>query len=521
MKKKIATLMIITAAVCLFLLKDGVQEIYSSVHQGRITGKTNDKLLIAKRNIFAKLERPGVMFDHGLHAEKFKKEGCKTCHPSTPEDNLTFDFPFKVTAKDGRSIRDAYHRKCIGCHNRTINEGGNAGPIRCGDCHHKERASRTISQPVFEFDFSYHDKHVKSLKKRCDLCHHSYDEELVYEEGTEQSCYYCHDAQKKRGPALSVETDLTLKKGLNIRRVFHSRCVNCHLDFLGQGEKAGPVECSKCHTGKYKTVSELARVPRPERDQPKKSFIELEDAQMKGIPFDHTYHEKNVKTCRSCHHETLKKCKECHGLKGSPEGRWITVTGAYHDVFSKVSCYGCHNIKKSEQNCAGCHHHLLDMDLQAQGPKKEICKVCHSGKKGEVISGKFFTVAAMKMQEIPEKVTIKVLEKEYEPSTFPHQKMIGKMSEISNNSKMAASFHRDIQTICKGCHHQSSPEAEAAKNKPPHCRNCHAGSFDGKNMSKPRLLAAYHRQCMGCHEKMKIKAMGCTDCHKAKSVRPK
>ena len=30
---------------------------------------------------------------------------------------------------------------------------------------------------------------------------------------------------------------------------------------------------------------------------------------------------------------------------------------------------------------------------------------------------------------------------------------------------------------------------------------------------KPGLTAAYHRQCIGCHQAMAIRKTGCTDCH--------
>jgi hypothetical protein len=162
------------------------------------------------------------------------------------------------------------------------------------------------------------------------------------------------------------------------------------------------------------------------------------------------------------------------------------------------------------------------VDLQAKGPKKAICSVCHSGKKEGTPSGQQISLADLKAQKIPEKVTVKVLEKQYEPSTFPHLKIIERLVRISNESKMATSFHRNIQTICDGCHHRSSADAEAQKGKPPYCRNCHTLSFDTQNLNRPRLLAAYHRQCMGCHEKMNIdKAMKCADCHKEKNLQPK
>jgi hypothetical protein len=242
---------------------------------------------------------------------------------------------------------------------------------------------------------------------------------------------------------------------------------------------------------------------------------------MKGVLFDHAYHERNSRTCRECHHETLNACKKCHGLTGGPEGNWINVAGAYHDVLSDISCAGCHKVKKSEKNCRGCHHHLLDIDLQSKGPRKSVCAVCHNGQKEGTVTVKPLAITALATERVPEKVTIKILEKEYEPSEFPHRKIVRKLVEISNGSKMATYFHRNIQTVCGGCHHQSQKEAESESGKPPYCRNCHSITFDTRNINRPRLLAAYHRQCLGCHEKMGLKQTGCKDCHKEKSAVPK
>ncbi|MFH0813890.1 MAG: cytochrome c3 family protein, partial [Pseudomonadota bacterium] len=49
----------------------------------------------------------------------------------------------------------------------------------------------------------------------------------------------------------------------------------------------------------------------------------------------------------------------------------------------------------------------------------------------------------------------------------------------------------------------------------PRCGSCHKVSFDLEDLIKPRLLAVYHLECLGCHEKMKLK-QGCTDCHAEK-----
>ncbi len=113
-----------------------------------------------------------------------------------------------------------------------------------------------------------------------------------------------------------------------------------------------------------------------------------------------------------------------------------------------------------------------------------------------------------------------MLEKEYGPAVFPHRAVVKRLVEISNESRMANYFHRGIATVCKGCHHESDPEAEVKKNKPPHCRSCHSVTFDQQNMNKPRLIAAYHRQCIGCHEVMGItKTKECRDCHEEKEGR--
>ncbi len=117
----------------------------------------------------------------------------------------------------------------------------------------QKSSSVKVKYPVFEFDYQVHDNHDKKLKERniketCDLCHHIYDEELVYERGKEWSCYYCHDTAKQTGPVLAAATRITKKKDFTIRKVSHTRCLNCHLYFTLKEKvdttgkkKAGPL----------------------------------------------------------------------------------------------------------------------------------------------------------------------------------------------------------------------------------------------------------------------------------------
>ncbi len=488
--------------------------------------KPDNKIAIAHAEIFGKLERPHVIFDHKKHEEAMKSEGCNTCHPVGENNVLRFDFPKKVQGKDKKTVMDAYHDQCIDCHKKKSAENKKSGPVVCADCHSKKLESVKIKYPVFEFDFAYHDKHVKKLKEKigkddCGQCHHIYNVEqkkLIRKEGTEESCYYCHALTKQRGPELSAVVKVSAEKGLSIRKASHQMCLNCHLKYKKQGDKeAGPTECAKCHTGKYKTVAELEKVSRPDRKQKVISFISVENAKMKGVTFDHKSHQMSSKNCRSCHHETLKACKECHSLAGKPEGNGINTATAYHRISSEHSCSGCHSKMTIKKECAGCHYFIPAVDIEAASPPKETCASCHSGKKDKIEMPKLLSTSGISRDKLKKEVEVKVLQREYEPSKFPHLDVVNKLVKISNDSKLATFFHRDIHTFCSGCHHRSAETAEAQKDTPPNCENCHMIAYDREHMNKIRLLTAYHRQCLGCHERMAMeKGRKCSDCHKQK-----
>ena len=535
-------LFLIIGVIYIILIAAGLGMVYTAgepVPAKELTiVKPDNKVSIAHAEVFGKLERPQVIFDHKKHEEAAKNEGCSACHPVNEKQKLLFDFPKKVSGKGKKAVMNAYHDECIGCHKQKKIEHKKSGPVICADCHlDKYAAMKPISYPVVEFDFSYHDKHVKKLKETlgkdtCRQCHHTYNMEekkLIYKDKTEESCYYCHDLDKKRGPEVAAIVKVAAEKGLSIRRSSHQQCLNCHLEYRKKkGEKeAGPTECMKCHTGKYKTAAELEKIPRPERDQKEKSYIYVENAKLKGVSFNHQSHQKYSRTCRACHHETLKACKECHSLTGKPEGRNVNIAKAYHDMFSEHSCTGCHNKQTAKKECAGCHHHIVAVDLETMSPRKDTCAMCHTGKEPLKMPAPFST-SGLGLEKKKE-VTVKALEKEYEPAKFPHLDIVNKLAKISNDSRLATYFHRNIQTLCEGCHHRSPMAAEAEKNTPPYCRNCHMIAYDKEDLNAVRLLTAYHNQCMGCHDAMKIKKGNstqfveggrCAACHKKKTGGP-
>jgi DnaJ-class molecular chaperone len=115
------------------------------------------------------------------------------------------------------------------------------------------------------------------------------------------------------------------------------------------------------------------------------------------------------------------------------------------------------------------------------------------------------------VDQIPETVTLRKLADEYEPVVLPHRKIVLKLAEVNKTSKMAAYYHKETLTLCQGCHHNSP-----ASLTPPQCASCHGKSSEALNLTRPGLMAAYHQQCIECHDQMGLEkpaSRDCTACH--------
>ena len=495
--KKTLLALIAVIGIATSLLFGGMKHIHSEVNEKE--SEIERPILISAIEKLRELEEARVQFYHAKHVTTLEKEGCVVCHSQDEKGRFNFQFPKTRNEKSKRSLMNSYHDSCLGCHNERLETGQKTGPIACGECH-VPREEKEWIQP-FGFDYFLHYQHEKAMEKKCEACHHSYSEEekkLIYKEGTESSCRDCHRQEDEQNRK-------------SFRKVAHFGCINCHMEKEKEGKKAGPIACANCHAEiKKRTIEELAEVPRPNRKQPEKVLITIDNAGMKEVPFDHKGHELNTRSCRDCHHETLAACKNCHTLKGATEGGGVTLADAYHNASSQWSCIGCHELQKAEASCAGCHY-SMEIDL-----KKKSCVICHAGPVEEPETGSLsavLTIDDLLPPDLAAKLSIDGLKSEYDASQFPHFKIIEHLTNISNENKLASYFHHDRTTICLGCHHYSPMEP---KSRPPLCGNCHTVSFNPEDLSKPRLLAAYHLQCMGCHAKMDLKAQGCTDCHAAK-----
>ncbi len=265
------------------------------------------------------------------------------------------------------------------------------------------------------------------------------------------------------------------------------------------------------------------------------------NAAMRPAVFNHLIHEKKIEDCQACHHTGDQvACSSCHTVEGKEEGKFITLERAMHaeniakrDKDTPSSCVSCHVEQLKKTECAGCHSIIKP----ARG--QEYCGVCHDvattmtpqqlrqGIQGKLSSSdnealaeatvaKRTPVPYINPNSIPYNVTIDALADQYEPNTFTHAKHLDSLMKAIKDDKLAAAFHNNPATLCATCHHRSPLSAT-----PPKCGSCHTtANYDAANPDRPTLKAAYHLQCMGCHDSMKVsrpRNTDCTTCHKERA----
>lgn len=513
------------------------------------------------------LQRPAVAFDHDMHTKSLKSktnQDCGACHLVKKDNpfgsNQKLDiylFPKEeFDRSDISKIMVKYHNACGSCHKTMAKEGKKTGPQigMCGKCHVRTGTIKHAEwnwSPIF--NYVEHASHIEKISKNdkikefniagkveirgelreansnCHLCHHSYDEKtkkLYYTKDTENSCGACHKSKDE-------------KNVRSLRNVVHAACIGCHTKAneglkknvqvvsLAGPKDLAPIECKGCHKDrKAPKASEIAQRPRLMRGQ--KDFMALSykepgannapaasKARMKSVYFNHKSHEPRAQFCNSCHHHSLEACGNCHTMSGDrKKGGGVSYERAFHTVTSQKACIGCHEGAKSVSKCAGCHSSMPNRWLS-----ESTCAVCHTGQ----IEGKPTEQPDLPLtfdkERVPEKILIKTLEKEFKPAEFAHAKIVTNLTKVSNQSSLAKAFHatKGENAICAGCHHRTEPSAAQTK-KVPACISCHTRSFDPSDLGRPGILAAYHRQCMGCHEAMNQKPLSleCAKCHQPK-----
>lgn len=461
-------------------------------------------------------ERQPVLYDHGVHVRALGAASCKQCHAIDEQERVLARLAGLPDTDDVDEWMEFYHDTCIGCHQERKDADQDTGPVTCGECHRKRPPLRQV-RLAMRFDYSLHARHVQAAGGRCEACHHVYDESkqaLVYREGAESACRDCH-LDEPGGPTGEAPS---------LRTASHLTCINCHRDQTGEREDPMPLGCLGCHSPKARAAIEKLppeELPRLMRGQPDITWIRAEGASSNLVPFNHAFHETQTQACSDCHHQTLKACSSCHTLKAGEAGGGVNLEQAYHDPDSRHSCVGCHRLQTDRAACAGCHH-----DLPAP-PGDAGCKACHAGplpaRADEVdpatLLGRITPqpLPEASAEAFPASITIDTVSNrlgvtpgnDYGPARFPHRAIAEHLHGIVSDSRLALRAHQGSQTLCAGCHHHTPPGS-----RPPACVTCH-GDRAGRTDDMPDLITAFHRQCAGCHQQMKIGLQGCTDCHDA------
>ncbi|WP_320172201.1 sulfate respiration complex hexadecaheme cytochrome HmcA [Maridesulfovibrio sp.] len=501
--------------------------------------KRPDLIMIDTIAAQEKPEMPAVVFLHEAHSKAVAEQGkdCTACHQKK-DGAMSYKYN---RLQDGtpEQLKEIYHNGCISCHTAQAAEGKKTGPKvgECRSCHVADPEVSADRVPA-GMDNTLHYRHWSSKliakdkgeDTNCGKCHHVYNKltrKLEYVKGQEDNCSVCHTAKP--------EGDVKL----NTSEAYHGECVSCHLEMkAAKAEKTGPVDCAGCH-GKEKAADlkeddaalmkklggTLPRLPRKQPDAvlltaPIQENVSVK-ASMASVSFDHKAHENYTDSCTSCHHETMNKsCSTCHTVRGSKEGGFVTLEQAMHKAGSTRSCVGCHAVKQKDPKCAGCHELMPGNAVKSE----DTCKVCHNGpapasKETAAMDASAKAAIAQSLilerpaapqlvdeKDIPEFVTINVLENEYKASKLPHRKIIMSMVGKIKDDKMATTFHSTPLSVCGSCHHNSPASAT-----PPSCASCHGGDYKTRD-GRPGLKAAYHVQCMSCHENMGLKKPASTDC---------
>ena len=490
---------------------------------------------------------PPVVFDHNRHTALDKNgETCASCHD--PEDRTHAFLP--VAGKEDSDLEDAYHAGCVSCHTDVKGKGMKAGPLQaeCRSCHNAAappQARNPDAKADGGLDASLHARHIASPLivnpdggDNCGACHHPV-QNPVSPKLEADSCRSCHPPSGTR-----VAGD-DAPKNVPFRDVAHKKCVSCHQSFAAKGAPTA-LTCASCHDAGIKAgYPKPSPRPRLEAGQPDTILMGEETAtpsvpppldgtppgkqtdkrpenaasgssgrsSMPQVVFDHKLHEAASDSCTSCHHNPLQKCSTCHTPQGNAEGKNVPLTTAMHMPTSPYSCVGCHETRKTATpECASCHG---AMPAKAAGSN---CASCHNPTDPRLPGVKPAAPppAQPDLSAGPDTVAIGVLSDEFEPSVFPHKRVLESLaSGIQETLPGMMQFHASPYALCASCHHNSPPSAT-----PPSCASCHDKSLPaGGKMppdNRPTLKIAYHQQCMSCHTRMNITEpanIDCAGCH--------
>ena len=214
-------------------------------------------------------------------------------------------------------------------------------------------------------------------------------------------------------------------------------------------------------------------------------------------------------------------------MEGKAEGNFITLDRAMHATNiakrakgnTPVSCVSCHEQQtKERRECAGCHKIVTPSRSQAW------CATCHnvtpSMTPADLQQGIADKLPPERNEELAAETVLshKPPSKNLAPTDAPTRSpstpspklmshppcspIVGTFPRSWNASRTTSWPRRSYnqpEILCSTCHHRSPLSAT-----PPKCASCHTKDIDPAHPQRPSLKAAYHLQCMGCHQGMNV-----------------
>ncbi len=295
-------------------------------------------------------------------------QSCSRCHglPNEPDD------PPRI------GLKGAYHRQCIGCHERQLKPA--SAPTECSACHHPWTPDHSIL-------VSLKDKpSPQEVTQTCLSCHPKVGQDLLKT---------AHWNWKGYSPTLAGyehRTDISLRLMVNNYCVAIGsnlqQCMSCHIGYGGVDDRydfknPANIDCLVCHdtTGQYRKdpkkggfpdpsldlVAISQKVGRPSRQacgachfysggaaNAKHGDLEPALAEM-NTPIDMHMGTLNMR-CQDCHTtaehriagmsltapavEGRVNCEKCHGL--TPHGVAGPLSRHLDDHIRNIACETCH-----------------------------------------------------------------------------------------------------------------------------------------------------------------------------------
>jgi octaheme c-type cytochrome (tetrathionate reductase family) len=267
-------------------------------------------------------------------------QSCIRCHGQSNEP----DAPSRI------GLKGAYHRQCIGCHERQLKPA--SAPTECGACHHPWTPDHSIlvalqSKPS-----------PQEVTRACLGCHAGVGQDLLKT---------AHWNWKGYSPTLAGyehRTDISLSLIVNNYCVAiggnRQQCMSCHIGYGGVDTRydfANPanIDCLVCHdtTGTYRKDPVRGGLPDPALD-----LVAI--AQKVGRP--------SRQACGSCHFQSGGASNAKHGdlepALAEPDNGIDLHMGTLD-----MRCQDCHSTDK---------HRIAGMSLTAPAVEgRVLCEKCH------------------------------------------------------------------------------------------------------------------------------------------------